>query len=189
MYFICTCFILYPDLYDQLRKIYNHVMELKSMSGIHYDDVNGVVVTDETQQAWDVLVQVIGQMSSLLMVFNVQSLLETSYVQQIQGKGLATLCGHGSFFTIEGQRYIHPSWLSAMGTSFHQVSIIFNPIHATTTSSTCAIIVFHSIHTTIATASSIRAIIIFNPIHATVATTSSIRAIIIFTSSPVFVSQ
>ena len=53
------------------------------MSGIHYDDVNGVVVTDETQQAWDALVQVNGQMSSLLMVFNVQSLLEMSYVQQI----------------------------------------------------------------------------------------------------------
>ena len=48
MYFICTYFILYPDLYDQLKKIYNYVIELKLMSGIYYDDVNGVVVTDKT---------------------------------------------------------------------------------------------------------------------------------------------
>ena len=81
MYFICTYFILYPDLYDQLKKIYNHVTELKLMLGIYYDDVNGVIVTDETWQVWDALVQVNGQMSSLLMVFNIQSLFEMSYVQ------------------------------------------------------------------------------------------------------------
>ena len=77
MYFICT-FILYPDLYDQLKVIFNDVTELRSISGLNYDDVNGVVVTDGVRQVWNLLVQVNEQMSSLLMVSNIQSLLEPS---------------------------------------------------------------------------------------------------------------
>ena len=42
MYFFVHCRMLYPDLYDQLKKKIEAVTVLKDVSGMQWDDVKGM---------------------------------------------------------------------------------------------------------------------------------------------------
>jgi hypothetical protein len=53
-----------------LKKKYDAVTKLKSLSGIAWDDEKGAGVTEDTQQQWDDLVKVCEHMSSLWTTAN-----------------------------------------------------------------------------------------------------------------------